>query len=159
MHNYHITHKAFLACTIIGSTPSILGRLLCPSQQQHPSPQLPHDPLKKNIIVLVDGPQQAPTHPQLGVLVSARCICTWLVLMVAHQAQTRPHSQSWPLTAVASSACLPFVELSGGTVSPHAPAVPLCILQPPFCVHAQLHLLPKAPMPRILQLQLPQPHW
>ena len=25
-------HKAFLACTIIGSTPSILGRLLCPSQ-------------------------------------------------------------------------------------------------------------------------------
>ena len=32
MHNYHITHKAFLACTIIGSTPSILGRLLCPSQ-------------------------------------------------------------------------------------------------------------------------------
>ena len=33
MHNYHITHKAFLACTIIGSTPSVLGRLLCPSQQ------------------------------------------------------------------------------------------------------------------------------
>ena len=25
-------HKAFLACTIIGSTPSVLGRLLCPSQ-------------------------------------------------------------------------------------------------------------------------------
>ena len=33
MHNYHITHKAFLACTIIGSTPSVLGRLLCLSQQ------------------------------------------------------------------------------------------------------------------------------
>ena len=33
MHNYHIMHKAFLACTIIGSTPSVLGRLLCPSQQ------------------------------------------------------------------------------------------------------------------------------
>ena len=32
MHIYHITHKVFLACTIIGSTPSILGRLLCPSQ-------------------------------------------------------------------------------------------------------------------------------
>ena len=32
MHNYHITHKAFLACTIIGSTPSILGHLLCLSQ-------------------------------------------------------------------------------------------------------------------------------
>jgi hypothetical protein len=30
---YHIMHKAFLACTIIGSTPSVLGRLLCPSQQ------------------------------------------------------------------------------------------------------------------------------
>ena len=37
MHNYHITHKAFLACTIIGSTPSVLGRLLCPSQQKSPS--------------------------------------------------------------------------------------------------------------------------
>ena len=33
MHNYHIMHKAFLACTIFGSTPSILGHLLCPSQQ------------------------------------------------------------------------------------------------------------------------------
>ena len=33
MHNYHMTHKVFLACTIIGSTPSILGCLLCPSQQ------------------------------------------------------------------------------------------------------------------------------
>ena len=39
MHNYHITHKAFLACTIIGSTPSVLGRLLCLSQQN----QLEHD--------------------------------------------------------------------------------------------------------------------
>ena len=32
MHNYHIMHKVFLACTIIGGIPSILGRLLCPSQ-------------------------------------------------------------------------------------------------------------------------------
>ena len=32
MHNYHIMHKVFLACTIIGSTPSILGHFLCPSQ-------------------------------------------------------------------------------------------------------------------------------
>ena len=32
MHNYHIMHKAFLACTIIGSIPSILGNLLCLSQ-------------------------------------------------------------------------------------------------------------------------------
>jgi hypothetical protein len=32
MYNKHITHKAFLACTIIGSIPSVLGRLLCPSQ-------------------------------------------------------------------------------------------------------------------------------
>ena len=34
MHNYHIMHKVFLACTIIGSIPSVLGRLLCPSQQK-----------------------------------------------------------------------------------------------------------------------------
>jgi hypothetical protein len=33
MHNYHIMHKVFLACTIIGSTPSVLGHLFCPSQQ------------------------------------------------------------------------------------------------------------------------------
>ena len=32
MNNYHIMHKVFLACTIIGSTPSVLGCLLCPSQ-------------------------------------------------------------------------------------------------------------------------------
>ena len=32
MYNEHITLKAFLACTIIGSIPSILGCLLCPSQ-------------------------------------------------------------------------------------------------------------------------------
>ena len=32
MHNYHITHKVFLAYTIIGSTPSVLGHLLCLSQ-------------------------------------------------------------------------------------------------------------------------------
>ena len=38
MHNYYITHKVFLACTIIGSTPSILGCLLCLSQQQAPAP-------------------------------------------------------------------------------------------------------------------------
>ena len=35
MHNYHIMHKAFLACTIIGSIPSVLGCLLCPSQQEN----------------------------------------------------------------------------------------------------------------------------
>ena len=39
MHNYHITHKVFLACTIIGSTPSILGCLLCPSQQLQWDPE------------------------------------------------------------------------------------------------------------------------
>ena len=32
IYNHHITHKVFLACTIIGSTPSVLGHLLCPSQ-------------------------------------------------------------------------------------------------------------------------------
>ena len=32
MSNYHITHKVFLACTIIGSTPSVLECLLCLSQ-------------------------------------------------------------------------------------------------------------------------------
>ena len=32
MYNKHIMHKAFLACIIIGSTPSVLGHLLCPSQ-------------------------------------------------------------------------------------------------------------------------------
>ena len=37
--NYHITHKAFLACTIIGSTPSVLGHLLCLSQHHTPFPQ------------------------------------------------------------------------------------------------------------------------
>ena len=39
MHNYHIMHKAFLACAIIGSTPSVLGRLLCSSQ--HTNGQTP----------------------------------------------------------------------------------------------------------------------
>ena len=33
MYHKHITHKVFLAYTIIGSTLSILGRLLCLSQQ------------------------------------------------------------------------------------------------------------------------------
>ena len=32
MHNKHITHKAFLACTIIESIPSVLGCLLYLSQ-------------------------------------------------------------------------------------------------------------------------------
>ena len=41
MHNYHITHKVFLACTIIGSTPSVLGCLLCLSQQWHAAPLPP----------------------------------------------------------------------------------------------------------------------
>ena len=46
MHNYHIMHKAFLACTIIESIPSILRHLLC-SFQHSPLPFIWDIPLHR----------------------------------------------------------------------------------------------------------------
>ena len=70
MSNYHITHKAFLACTIIGSTPSVLGRLLCPSQQSW-TPPPPGDP--RCHFTPLGEPPDLTLHPFVQGVLTAQC--------------------------------------------------------------------------------------